>query len=945
MSYQPGPVSTALETDLHRHLQRHRLSVWLDRDHHYTALADHLAAADLPYTVLGYRGSFLELLLQLEPLTHGTDPAPLVIHLPGFTEDSVADTPLYPYYKAGSRYRKALDTLITEAAAGRLPPEQIDAFRATDDATLEAADAWLAARLTRTPDSADERFHEHTLVSFVEHLLALDRIAERPTLYHDDSLWQRLTAWTGITPAWRKLTLPPRPPRDDDIAFSVASWALCVEYVDHLQHPPTTPRLRPIPGLPRAVLDACRELARTLRERHPDSYRRIADETEDLLAGEIDQARADALGRVDTFRFQEETLFDATLQALHNAQWAQAARWTSQRLAGEMSFWLRKEPERKNAWQLLHHAATLGQAIQQAGHSLDAHHDWTAALARYTQHGAAVDQSHRHLEQARTALLVPRLPGFERLREILDRLRRHWRDWADAWSRDFNALCRQQGFLPPPELQQRSLFDEVVRPLTRERGITAYFLVDALRYEMAEELRRQLDDPAATRIQLHARFAELPTVTEVGMNALAPVASGGKLRPVLGADGAVKGFHSGEFQVLNPESRTRAISDRVGGDTCPKFNLADVVDRDSASLKRSVARAKLVVIHSREIDQAGEAGLGMDVFNRALRDLRSAWQRLREAGVRHFVITADHGFLLIDEAGRHPTRHGQKRDPHRRHVYTATPADHPDKVGVALASLGYRDAAGHVLFPDTTTVFDTGRQASGFVHGGNSLQERLIPVLTISHRHQPGASALRHGIRAEVRDPVAGMYCLSGRVEVMDQQGLDFGGSEQIELALRVPDSEAVQVELCQTRGAARLEHSSLKASVGEDFELFFRLSGPGDSRVLVELHHPGSLEVDPCVLDRRFPVTATRAAAADPTPTPEDWLQQLSDDGVRRCLAHLQRHGALSEAEIIQFLGSPRAARRFALHFDDHARLAPFEIRIQVVGNGKRYIREGTAP
>ena len=83
-----------------------------------------------------------------------------------------------------------------------------------------------------------------------------------------------------------------------------------------------------------------------------------------------------------------------------------------------------------------------------------------------------------------------------------------------------------------------------------------------------------------------------------------------------------------------------------------------------------------------------------------------------------------------------------------------------------------------------------------------------------------------------------------------------------------------MQVELCQTRGRARIAGSAIVATVGEPFELFFRLSGAADARALIEIHHPSAVaDVVPCVPDARFAVTATRApapsAAAPPAVTP----------------------------------------------------------------------------
>jgi hypothetical protein len=89
-----------------------------------------------------------------------------------------------------------------------------------------------------------------------------------------------------------------------------------------------------------------------------------------------------------------------------------------------------------------------------------------------------------------------------------------------------------------PRLQQRTIFDEVVRPLAHESGTTAFFVVDAFRYEMGEEFFATLSDTPATTPMLWARLAELPTATEVGMNVLAPVADRGRLRPARSSSGS-----------------------------------------------------------------------------------------------------------------------------------------------------------------------------------------------------------------------------------------------------------------------------------------------------------------------------------------------------------------------------------------------------------------------
>ncbi|MFM7203728.1 MAG: BREX-6 system phosphatase PglZ [Myxococcota bacterium] len=961
-----APVSAFLEAEVRNQVRLHGIVVWLDLDAHYNGFVETLiqarARGELPYQVLAYRGSHLQLMMALSEVADGVDKPRLLLHLPGFTEETIRHTPLLELYEPGVRYRKALDTLITEAGAGRVRPEQLTALKSRPLFTLTDADRWLAELLMESDTGLDAQLRVLKPQAVLDELLSGEQLAKELLLpAREARLWERLSAWFGLPRAWRDVSLPPSRPQARDVAYAAASWALCVEYVDDLKRPPVSALLIPAKSLPRAVVETCRNLAAHLREHHSAFYRRTADETEALLADEVEAARAEDLGRIDTFRFEEDKVLKAALTALELERFDLTAEWAALRLdpkSSALSPWLQADPSRASAWQLVRDAARLGQTILKAGEKLGvqphAEDALELAIHAYVARGAAVDQAHRQLEQRRLALLYPQVPAFETLRARLDSLRTKWRTWADLWAREFNSLCRTHGFLPPAPLRQRHLFDDVVRPLTLEPGTTAYFVVDALRFEMGEELSRHLEGSSQTTIRLKAALAELPTVTEVGMNVLAPVEKSGRLHPSMNPEAdAILGFQTGEFRVFDPETRKRAMHTRVGGTTCPWLSLDDVLSRESSGLKRTVAQAKLVVVHSQEIDQAGESGGGAAGFEHVMQKLRAAWRLLRDAGVRRFVFTSDHGFLLLDERMPSAQRHGRRIDPSRRHMFSPVAADHAEEVRVSLSALGYEGTQGFIMFPESTAVFDTGRRPMNFVHGGNSLQERVIPVLTVLHRASAGSSGVHYQISAEVREAVAGMHCIEIKVEMSAQHTLNFGGPKEVELALKVldpPESEldAVQVELCQTRGKARIEGGGVIAPVGIPFELFFRLTGSTDARVLIELYHPSFVaEIATCKPASRFAVTVTRsptsAASAPPTPTsPASWLESLTDPGARQVFEHLTAHGIITEEEATKLLGGSRLFRRIASKFEEYAQKAPFPVRIETVGGLKRYIREG---
>jgi hypothetical protein len=964
-----GPVSATLECDLREWVRRHGVVFFLDPSDVYSGFIDQLATATtaLPYAVVPYRGSYLEVLFALENQATGVDTTPVVVHLPGFTPEDVQKTPLFEMYEAGKTYRKGLDTLITEAAAGRVRPDQIESYRNQGNLTLDGADAWLTALAADAGQGLAAQLQGISLEAMFDDLLNTGFVSTRLGNEADAAaVWDHFGKTLGLPASWRDESMGTTTPRSRDVAFAAASWALAVEYVNDLSRAPADDRLTSIPRLPKAVGTACHRVADHLRSRHSTFYEATANETESWLTDETSVVRAADLGSIDTFLFEETAILKAALEALHDGTCAAPAEqhqyfgaalgWAEPRAGGE-SFWLQRTPLRQNAWLLVLDAARLGQAMADAGPGLGSPPSLDAAVARYVKLGAPVDRAHRLMEQRRVAVLMPQLPHFEVLRARLDDLRKRWRTWADAWARDWNALCRAQGFLPSTDLQQRTLFDQVVKPSTAEPGQTAYFLVDALRFEMAAELFDALGELPATQMQLKARLAELPTVTEVGMNVLAPVCEGGRLKPAFSDDTSarrLKGFAAGEFRVHDPETRRRAMFERVGGKGCPLLKLDDVLGRDAASLKKTVEQARLIFVHSEEIDKAGEKGVGPSVFDKVLQDLRAAWRLLREAGVKRFVITADHGFLLLDDRIGDAKVHGRKIDPKRRHIFTDVAADHTGEARVALKDLGYDDVAGHLMFPETVGVFDTGERSRTFVHGGNSPQERVIPVLTLVHKSPVGSDTHQYIVTARAGEGIVGgggmpgMHCVEARVDVAALESLNFGGRPGIELGLRVVDAPDVVVELCQVRRGGRLAGTVIHADVGADFEVLFRVLGSGDARVRVELCDTGrEATVQSAVIDARFsvtPATSGRGPTSAPAraTTSTAWLAELESPLVRQVFEHLTAHGTITETEAAVMLGGQREQRRFSREFETHAARAPFRVRIDVSGGIKRYVREG---
>lgn len=950
-------LTSALEKQVEGRLRERGMVVWLDSEGAYTEFVDDLRRryekGQFFAPVVGFRGSFLETMFALEPYQDGLDPEPLLLHVPGHNDQSIRETPLLEAYKAGVRYERALDTLVRDVAAGKAAPEATETFLQQTELTLKAAQDWLSQQggtqsgLAGHLQNLKPEWVTDSLVKSDRELLS--RISSETDLAN---LRDYLSRHTGLSADFehffhnKRLSANPH-----ELGEAYLGWVLCVEYVHDLSRAPVLEVLEPLRHLSPPLLKTCRKLCEHLRKRHSEAYREAANQTESVLGDELNVGSAEDLGKIDTFSREDSRLLEAAVDALAVEQWSKALRWASSRLESP-SVWLAHSQLRRQEWLLVRVAAQLGQAIVDQPHPLTRTESLAQAVERYTGSGKdqradgaqVVDRAHRLFEQEQARLLNSKMSHFVALQRAAARLRALYREWVDGLNREFSKLCSTYGYLPEPGLQQRTLYEQEVHPRTQKNGTVAFFLVDALRYEMACELANSLTEKESS-IHLKARLAELPSITSVGMNVLAPVWQGGKLT----VEGTFKGFRVGEYTVSGNQQRIRAMGER-SLEKLPKarktplaFKLKDLMLTSQGQLKAKVKESALVVVHSREIDESGEADVGLATFDSWIGQLRSAVLHLHAAGVEEFVITADHGFLLLDESTPPVTYAGATID--RRWVLTDSCVNEDNMSTVSLDALGYQGQTGHLMFLRDSSVFQTkGQSARSFVHGGNSLQERVIPVLHVSYgkRHQD-LNLNQYRITADVLPPVMG--CSRLRVTLLKTEEssglLEFTKGEKISVAFRL-QNQAGQVVI-KDAPEAEIFNQQLLLEEEKPVEVYFTIVGSGDSKAAVEIYHPdGTKTVQPCRPAAFFPVDLVKGAAATaatPQADPVSWYDNLPE-GVRELFLHVEKHGAITEMEAIAKLGNPRKVRQFSNKFEEYVKLLPFHVQVEAAATGKRWIK-----
>jgi hypothetical protein len=463
---------------------------------------------------------------------------------------------------------------------------------------------------------------------------------------------------------------------------------------------------------------AVRRLAERLRRKHGDAYVAIADALEAELGLRGANLPAAALGAIDTFRFEEKALLAHCGDLVCDGKFEDALGVAGERRA---SFWLDRDVGRRAQWTACQLMAELGAHARDVRASLAK----TGATPRawieaYTADDGwhRMDAAHRHLE----AWLSRLAERAERPRGVV---RRQYEDTCQAMAGGFTGLLAKAGWTVPGVMHQTRVHADVVAQQPRP---VAYFLVDAMRFEMGMDLRERL--PPDAEIAVRPAVAALPSITVVGMAALQPgasasfsvVAQGGKLGALID-------------DVFLPDrpARTRFAAARL-----PKMvdiGLDDLLGLAPSKLAKKVEGAEIVVVRSQDIDKAGEthgAVQARRIMETEFDNLALAVRKLANAGVPHAVITADHGHLFAsdrDESMRIDAPGGDTVELHRRCWIGRGGATPPGCVRVSAHELGYASDLDFV-FPSGSGVFKAGGDLA-FHHGGPSLQELIVPVVTI----------------------------------------------------------------------------------------------------------------------------------------------------------------------------------------------------------------------
>lgn len=318
------------------------------------------------------------------------------------------------------------------------------------------------------------------------------------------------------------------------------------------------------------------------------------------------------------------------------------------------------------------------------------------------------------------------IPTDASLSDAVDHCRKRYAKLVEKIQSLFTKHLEATGWPPQGRFSNADVFDTVVAPILKEsRRKVAFIMVDALRYELGITLHRQLAE--TEQAEIRAACAQLPTVTPVGMASLLPGASAG-LRLVKDGDGF--GVTLDGTKIATVAHRMQAIRARLG-DRFAESQL-DTFIRSREKLTDVV---ELLVLRTIDIDahlenNPSETLTTLNLIHQSLKSIRVAVHKLKLAGFADVVIATDHGFVL--------NAHAEAGDVCGKPAGVWTVVH--DR---ALLGEGESDSNNFVMQADKAGVRADFAKLGGprsmapyrkgllYFHGGASLQEAIVPVITV----------------------------------------------------------------------------------------------------------------------------------------------------------------------------------------------------------------------
>ena len=282
---------------------------------------------------------------------------------------------------------------------------------------------------------------------------------------------------------------------------------------------------------------------------------------------------------------------------------------------------------------------------------------------------------------------------------------------------------------------QQDFYSRFMRDFVDNGERVVAVISDGLRYEAAVELKAVLNREQRGEAKLNHMFGVIPSHTALGMASVLPRKHDMVFAIRENADYEISGIST-----EGTDNRGKILAMVKKESIAIKYE--DVIELNRQQMSETFSGKKLIYIYHNAIDAVGDNAKSEDkVFeatNDAFAELSTLVRKLcNEISAINIIITADHGFLYrrtkLEERDKTPKENAAAIISSRRFIMTK---EQLDLHGTQRFTMDYftKNHSGMIaILPRAANCFKLQGAGDRYAHGGSSLQEVVIPVITFKN--------------------------------------------------------------------------------------------------------------------------------------------------------------------------------------------------------------------
>ncbi|MGL1038332.1 BREX-1 system phosphatase PglZ type A [Vibrio vulnificus] len=424
------------------------------------------------------------------------------------------------------------------------------------------------------------------------------------------------------------------------------------------------------------------------------------------------------------------------IKVIHDLVHGVAQRTYSQ---GEVTLWCRQR--RQGHWykkyQLLYEAVDVASQFFALLDTVQFDMpDPSQAVKRYTSQWFKLDQLYR---QYICALKVSSQHSLlDTLTKQIENLyiNSYVQPLTNAWQAHVDAMTAWK--VTDVEPQNRFFKKHVEGQYLDKKKKVCVIISDAFRFEAGDEMVSRIRQEDRFEATLDHALSSMPSYTQLGMASLLPQS---KEYPLQFADNKTGTVLMGAFSTQGTDNRDKILK-AIVGERASAVKAKNLIENTQACNRELLKANDVLYVYHNRIDHTGDKmqseGEAFEATEKTFDDLLKLVKKLTNANASNIIITADHGFLyqnsaLEDSDYLAKDVEGEILYNDRRFVLGKGLTCGKSLKAFSNDDLGVVGDV-HAVVPKGIQRLRLSGSGSRFVHGGASLQEVIIPIISINKK-------------------------------------------------------------------------------------------------------------------------------------------------------------------------------------------------------------------